>query len=218
MINNILLYVSTGLIIFSFLCYFLIIIIGRRKMISNDNGFDVTKDMISEYNSINIIESKKKFTIYNIQRKVIKLATRCYYGDDLSSISLALVEAGISLVDDNKNKYINIFRKLFSNLKLLYLFPLISIFINSVTYNVSDAKISIIFLSLFIIVTYIFVDIKMEAVNCIINNINKIRNISRDNSVKIINFINKLIFLDKVIFIGELIMVIRFVSILLKIN
>ena len=216
--NNILLYTSIGMIVFSFICYCLIIIIGRRKVVSKDNSFDITKDMISEYNSINIIESKKYFTVYNIKRKVIKLDSRSYYGKDLSSISLSLIEAAISIVDNNKNKYINIFRKIFSNLKILYLFPLISILINLITYNVSDAKVSIIFVLLISVITYIFVDIKIQSVNWIKDNIKKIKSISKVNAIEIIGFINKLILLDKMIFVGELIMIVRFVSILLEIK
>ena len=103
---DIILYISSGMILFAYLGYFLLILINRNKIVSNSDGFDVTKDIISEYNSINIIETTGYFTVYNIKRKVIKLASKCYYGKDLSSMSLALNEAGISIVDNNKNKYL----------------------------------------------------------------------------------------------------------------
>ena len=75
---EILLYVSSGLIILGYVLYLFIILIGRSKIVSDSDGFDVTKDIISEYDSINIIENNGYFTVYNIKRKVIKLATKCY--------------------------------------------------------------------------------------------------------------------------------------------
>lgn len=218
MMINILLYVSTGLILVSFLSYFLIILLGNRKIVSKSNGFDITKDIISEYNAINIIESKGYLTVYNIKRKVIKLATRCYYGSDISSISLSLIEAGISVVDSYKNKYINLFRGIFTNLKMLYIFPVLAIFINYASYNISDAKVSMIFIILFSVMTYMFIDIKSQACTWISDNLTKIKDISKENSLKIINFINKIMLLDKIIFFGELVMIVRLVAILLKIN
>ena len=155
----VLLYISSGLIIFSFISYFIMILIGRGRVVSKVDGFDVTKDIISEYNSINVIESKSYFTVYNINRKVIKLDTKCYYGKDLSSICLSLIEAGISVVDNKGNKYIDIFRKIFSNLKILYIFPIIAVFINNSSFNISDAKVSMIFILLFSVITYILIDI-----------------------------------------------------------
>lgn len=215
---NILLYVSSGLIILSFIGYFIMIMIGRNKVVTKGDGFDVTKDIISEYNSINVIESRSYFTIYNIKREVIKLATKCYYGNDLSSISLSLIEAGISVVDNNKNKYIDILRNIFSNLKILYIFPIIAIFINNSSFNISDAKVSMVFIALFSVISYIVIDIKSQACIWINNNLKRIKDISKDNCLKINNFINRMIWLDKFIFFGELIMIIRFVAILLEIN
>ena len=52
------LYVSIGLVLLGFIFYFILIIIGMNKNITKSNGFDITKDIISSYNSINIIESK----------------------------------------------------------------------------------------------------------------------------------------------------------------
>ena len=214
---DILLYISTGLIIFSFLGYFILVMLGNKK-ITNSNGFDITKDIISEYNTINIIESKNYFTVYNIKRKVIKLSTKCYYGNNISNISLSLLEAGISIEDNNNNKYIELFRKVFSNLKILYIFPLISLIINHSTYNVSDAKVSLILISIFSIISYILINIKNQSYMWISNNISKVKEISKKNSKKIMDFINKLLVLDKLIFFGELVMIIRFIAILLEIN
>ena len=170
---DIILYISLVMILFGDLGYFLLILICRNKVISDSDSFDVTKDIISEYNSINIIETSSYFTVYNIKRKVIKLSSSCYYGKDLSSIVLALIEAGVSVVDNNKNRYINIFRNIFSNLKLLYFFPIIAVFISKVSFNVSDAKASLLFLLLFTFISYIVINVKSEAVDWVSGNIKK---------------------------------------------
>lgn len=213
-----LLYVSMGFVIFGFLLYFILILVGRTKVVSKCDGFDATKDIISEYNMINVIESKSYFTIYNIKRKVIKLSSNCYYGKDLSSISLSLMEAGVSVVDNKKNKYIDFIRILFSNLKVLYVFPIISLFISNSSFNVNDAKVSMFFLLLFAFISYVLLDIRGEASYFVSENLSKIKDISKDNRDKIIGFMNKLLFCDKVIYFGELIMIIRLVLIMFEIK
>lgn len=214
---DLLLYITNGLIIFSYLFYLLMMLINNKKIVSESTGFDISKDMISEYNSINIIENKGYFTVYNIRRKVIKLATNCYYGSSISAISTSLMESGISVIDDNKNKFINLFRKIFPNLKLIYIFPILSVIINSLSYNVSDAKSSMIFVILFSIISYMYINIKDEVILWINNNLSNIKSISEENSFKIINFIKKINLLDKLIFISQLLMIVRFVAIILEI-
>jgi len=104
LMSEILLYLSSAFILFSFIGYILMVTFEGNTIITKSNGFDVTKDMISQYNSINIIENNSYFTVYNIKRKVIKIASKCYYGSSISDISLPLIEAGISVSDNNKNK------------------------------------------------------------------------------------------------------------------
>ena len=215
---EILLYISSGLIIFGYIFYLVIILIGRSKIVSDIDGFDVTKDIISEYDSINIIENNGYFTVYNLKRKVIKLATKCYYGKDISSVSLALIEAGISVVDSKKNKYIDIFRVVFNNLKLLYIIPLVALFINNSSFSVSDAKVSIFIGLLFSFISYILIEIKSDGIYWIGNNLKKIKSVNNVNRDKIISFMNRLMLFDKFIYFGELVMVIRLVLIMLEIK
>lgn len=215
---NILLYISSFLLIFSFFSYLILIMLGRNKIVTKCSGFDVTKDIISKYNMINVIESKSYFTFYNIKRKVIKLNTKCYYGNDLASICLCLIEAGISVLDNSKNKYINTFRNIFSNLKMLYIFPVISLFISNSSFNISDVKVSIILILLFCFIFYIVIDVKSQAYIWISDNLKKIKYINKDNYIKIMNFIDKLILLDKFIFYSQIIMIIRLMFILFGMN
>ena len=215
MIVQILLYIANGLIVLGFLGYIIMIFVNRKTIIDGKDGFNITKDILEEYDSINIIENKSVFTIYNIKRKVIKIASRCYYGNSVSDIAIPLMESGISGVDNKQNKYLNLFRKIISNLKYLYVLPIISIILNSITYNLGDARIGLFIVAIFSIISYMLIDIKTNAYLWLEENIKKIKNINYD---KVLNFINKIIIFDKLIFFGELIMIIRFVAILLEIN
>ena len=215
---DILMILSSLLIIFSFIGYIFLIIINRKNTVSESNGFDISKDIISKYNSINIIESTGYFTFYNIKSKVIKLSSKCYYGKDLVSVSLSLIEAGISIMDDNKNKFIDLLRKFVSNLKILYIFPLIALVMNSIFYSVSDAQIGLIVVILFSFISFKLIDIKTQVYNWLVDNLKSISDINRDNKIKVLDFINKIIWLDKLIFVSETLVVIKFVIVMLGIN
>jgi len=216
-VSDIFLYTSICLVLGGYCLYYLLIFIGRMKNVGDCSGFDVTKDIISEYDSINVIENRGYFTIYNIKRRVIKIATSCYYGKDLSSLSISLMEAGLSVVDNNNNKYINMLRVIFSNLKILYVFPLVGLFISNSSFNVSDAKLSVIFMLFFAFIFYILLEVKGCACDFVSKNIAKIKDIKSDDSVKIINFMDKLLLCDKIIYFGELLMVVRMVFLMFDI-
>ena len=216
MVNEILMYISNGLIIMAFLLYLIIVFIIGKKKITDSDGFNITKDFLSEYDQINIIENNGYFTVYNLKRKVIKIASKCYYGNSLGDVCIPLMEAGISGIDNNKNKAINIFRRIVSNLKLLYLLPIIAIGVNSVTHNISDAKVSIVVIGFFSTINYFIIDIKSEANIWISEHIKHIKVISKVNRDKVLKFINNVILVDKVIFWAQLIMLIRYVFIIIK--
>ena len=213
---DILMYISNGLIIFSFIFYILLIILYNKQNTDISNGFNTTKDILHEYDSINIVENKGYLTVYDMKRRVIRIASNNYYGSSISNISIPLIEAGISAIDNYKNKYINFFRNLIPNLKLLYILPIISIMINNMTYNFSDAKISLVITSIFCIIGYILIKIKNEANNWLKNTIPKIKGTKKDIKEKILNFISYLNILDKIIFIGQSLIIIRCIAIILN--
>ena len=215
---ELLMYITFILIVVSYISYFVLILINRKNKVSDVTGFDVSKDIISKYNSINIIETKGYFSFYNIRRKVIKLSSKCYYGTDLSSISISLIEAGISVLDDNKNKYINILKNIVGNLKILYILPIFSIFLNFVLYSITDAWVGILLLSLFSFITFILINIKTNIYSWLCDDLEKIKEISKNYRLKIMNYINIIIVFDKLILVGEVLMIIRYIMILLVIN
>ena len=97
--NLFLLYLSNSIILLAFAIYILLFLINQKKNITTSDGFNITKDILHEYDSINIIENKGYFTVYNIKRRVIKIASSNYYGNTLSNIVIPLIESGISAID-----------------------------------------------------------------------------------------------------------------------
>jgi len=213
MINEILIYVINGLIIINLILYLLLVIFNRRKSVDNITGFDATKDLLSEYDRINIIEGNSYFSFYNIKRKIIKLSKKDYYGNDVSALSLSMIESGISV---NDSKFINIFSKIIPTLKIINLFWLISLFINYISVNISDAKIGLFIIGIIIIIRYLYISILNNSYNFISENIKKIKGIKKENSNNILNFVSKTIVFNKMQFIAEILIIIRMVAIILN--
>ena len=204
-------YVANGLIIIAFLWYLILVLMNNKKITDSD-GFNTTKDILSEYDSINIIENKSIFTVYNLKRKVIKIASKRYYGNGLSDIAIPLMEAGISA---SNHKSLDMLSKILSNLKKLYVLPIIIIFINSVTYNLGDARLAIPLVTICALASYLLIEIKTDAYFWLEKKINKKLKIDKE---RVLKYIKQLITIDKLIFFGELIMIIRFVAIILGIS
>lgn len=214
---NILMYISSGLILSGFIGYLLLILINNKR-ITNVDGFNITKDILNEYDSINIIENKSFFTVYNLKRKVIKIASKCYYGKSVSDLSIPLMEAGILVVDNGKNKFILFMKKILSNLKLLYILPIIAVIFNGIDLGTIDAKIGIIFVGLLCVISYLLINVKTTVNIWIYGKMNKNKEITKKEKSNINNFLNKVLLCDKLIFIGELVMIIRFIAIILYFN
>lgn len=209
--------ISTILIVTPFIYYLLDIIINKNKKISEYDGFNITKDIIHEYDMINIILDKGIVSYYNLKRGVIKLSNKCYYGSDLCHICMGLMEAGISVIDKIGNKYINIFKNIIYNLKILYIFPLITVIINYISYTKGDAKIGLIVVVISTVVVYMINNIVIEASGWVCNNINKVNNIVEDEKKMISNYFGKIVNLNKIIFWGELVSIIMLVAILIQV-
>lgn len=210
-------YIVMGFILGGYL-YYILIVLGNRNKISEESSFNIIKDLIHNYNSINVILNEGIFTIYNIKRRVIKLSNKCYYGKSLSDVGISLMEAGISVIDNNKNREINFFRRFFFNLKWLYVIPLVVIFIISEINTTEDGVILgfLIFISIYFM--YMFINIKNKAYNWIVMNIDRIKQINKKDQMKVINFINKMMLCDKFIFWGELVGFLKVVMILLNLK
>ena len=162
---------------------------------------------------INIIENTGIISYYNLRRGVIKLSSKSYYGSDLSHIGIGLMEAGVSVIDKKGNKFINIFKNIVSNLKILYIFPIITVIVNFITYTKGDAKIGLILVIISTLVIYMINGILINANDWVCNNIKKVKSVDNDGKDKIISYLNNIVNLNKIIFLGELISIITMVAI-----
>lgn len=207
--NTVLLYVSSFIILLGFILYLFLIFINKKE-ISKVSGLDIITEILNDFSGINVLLSKSKFSYYDIKRKVVKLNSNSYYGNNLDDISIGLIEAGILVNHKRGNKFIEFFRKFIPTLKLLYILPIIAILINFLTYNSFDAFVSLIFLLTFAVIAYILIDIK----TWVLNFYSKKSSLNK----KIVEFIRYVLYLDWIILIGELVMIFRFIFILLNIN
>lgn len=207
--NTVLLYVSSFIILLGFILYLVLIFINKKE-ISKVPGLDIITEILNDFSGINVLLSKSKFSYYDIKRKVVKLNSNSYYGNNLDDISIGLIEAGILVNHKRGNKIIEFFSKFIPTLKLLYILPIIAILINFLTYNSFDAFVSLIFLLAFAVVAYILIDIK----TWVLNFYSKKSSLNK----KIVEFIKYVLYLDWIILIGELVMIFRFIFILLNIN
>ena len=212
---EILKYISSGLIIIPFICYLLNILVNKSKKISDDDGFNITKDIIQEYDMINIIENTGMVSYYNPRRGVIKLSSKSYYGSDLSHISIGLMEAGVSVIDRKGNKFINIFKNIVSNLKILYIFPIVTVIVNFITYTKGDARIGLVIVLISGIISYMINSIVVDASDWVCNNIKKIKSVDKNGKDKIISYLNNIVNLNKIMYLGESISIITMVAILI---
>ena len=62
---DILLYISSFLIIISFVGYLLLLCFNNKK-ITDSNSFNIVKEIISDYDIINVIESKTEIIFFNL--------------------------------------------------------------------------------------------------------------------------------------------------------
>ena len=207
---NVLLYLSTGLIIFVFIFYMLLVLFSKNNDLDN-TGFDVSNELLSSYDGIKIIFSKGLFSYYDIKRKIIKLNQKCYYGKSIMDISISLIKTGSFISDNKGNKFIELCRKIIPSLKILYILPIVSVFISCSTYSINDSKLSMFIILLFVILHFSIINLKKETQDLILEQKIELKN-------KIMSFVKLLISLDYLILVGYILMMFRFVMIIFNIN
>lgn len=78
----------------------------KIKIKSNLSGFEVSRKIIDNYdlNNVYITETKEYFiSQYDSNRKVIRLVTNVFDGDNLVSTGISAVESGYAIIDKNNN-------------------------------------------------------------------------------------------------------------------
>ena len=215
MLANILLIISTLLILYIYLNLLLLKLKNKNNIVKEYTGFDLSKEITSNYDEINIIESKETLlSKYNLKRKIIKLTTKDYNNNDYYTLSIASLLSGYSLININKDKYLRTISHIFKNIDYLPKSIIISLIISILSNNIGDSKVSLIILSIITIYQYLIININELANTNTNNSLKKLLKKEEYNYItKIKNSITKNHTLS---FIISLILILRLVLIILK--
>lgn len=206
MLSNILLIILVCLVGSSYLILLINWITSKNNKIDNYNGFDIAKEITSNYDEINIVSCNGLFSFYDVKRNVIRLNNKNYDGNSFIDISIGSILAGISLVNsDNRIKFG------FKRVNVISIVSLIMMFLSFLVNSIGDARIMMIIT--FGCLLYLFMRYQMVsgAVSLIESNMDK------DIYSKIKSIVMGYINFYKISFISLLVVLVRLVVIMLGI-
>lgn len=216
MIKNLLLVVSLMMLFISYIRIILIYLKTKNKRIANITGFDLAKEIASNYEEINIVESKEiAISKYNLKRNIIKLTSKNYEENDIFTLTISACLSGYSLANINQNKYLKLLSKITSNIDYLPKSSILTLIISILTTNIGDAKIGIILLGVILIYQYILIQINTESYQYSKESLNKL--ISNEELAKVEKVYLSLLSLHTISFITTLILILREVLMIINI-
>ena len=206
MLSNMLLIILVCLVGSSYLILLINWITNKNNKIDNYNGFDIAKEITSNYDEINIVSCNGLFSFYDVKRNVIRLNNKNYDGNSFIDISIGSILAGISLVNsDNRNKFI------FKRVRVISLASLIMMFLSFLVNSIGDAKIMMIIT--FGCLLYLFMRYQMVSGAVSLIECNMDKNIYSKIKSIIMGYVN----FYKISFISLLVVLVRLVVIMLGI-
>lgn len=211
MISNLLLIVGIGLVVFSYLVIFIKYVLLRKRMVDGYNGFDICKEVTSNYDSINIVSSSDViFSEYDIKRNVIRLNSKNYDSNSCFDLAVSSILAGYSLVNANNSNCFR-FKSIIRKIGYIGFVALIGVILSCFIRNIGDAKIGIILLGCMLVYQYMRYQVNVEAMD-------EIREVLDEKIYeKIVGVINNIVNFNKISFIVMLILIVRLVVIILGI-
>ena len=206
MLSNILLIILVCLVGSSYLILLINWITNKNNKIDNYNGFDIAKEITSNYDEINIVSCNGLFSFYDVKRNVIRLNDKNYDGNSFVDISIGAMLAGISLVNsDNRNKFI------FKRVRVISLASLIMMFLSFLVNSIGDARIMMVIT--FGCLLYLFMRYQMVSGAVSLIECNMDKNIYSKIKSIIMGYVN----FYKISFISLLVVLVRLVVIMLGI-
>lgn len=206
MLSNILLIILVCLVGSSYLILLINWITSKNNKIDNYNGFDIAKEITSNYDEINIVSCNGLFSFYDVKRNVIRLNDKNYDGNSFVDISIGAMLAGISLVNsDNRNKFI------FKRVRVISLASLIMMFLSFLVNSIGDARIMMIIT--FGCLLYLFMRYQMVSGAVSLIECNMDKNIYSKIKSIVMGYVN----FYKISFISLLVVLVRLVVIMLGI-
>lgn len=210
-LSNLLLGVSVLLVIFSYFMILVIYFVNKKRTINEYSGFDAAKEVTSNYDEINIVNSNDViFSEYDIKRNVIRLNNKNYDSNSYFDIAISSILAGYSLVNMENKSYFK-FKSVIKKISYMGFVSLIGVILSYFINNTFDAKIGIIVLALLLFYQYMRYLINIEA------NVKISEVLDSSFYEKIGKVISGIINFNKLSFIVLLILIIRLVVIILGI-
>ena len=215
MLINGLLLISIILISISYIRIILTYFKTKKINITNINGFDLAKELTSNYDEINIIESKElNISKYNLKRRIIKLTNKDYNSNNISTLSKVTFLSGYSLLTLNKDKNILVLSKILSSIDYLNKSSLLALLISILTKTAGDAKIAIILLLIILSYQYLINEINIASKDETIKPLKKL--LTKESYNIILNIEDTYLSLNKISFITTLILLLRQVLIIIN--
>lgn len=215
MIQKILLLIAISITLISYIRIILIYL--KTKNIKQDNitGFDLAKELTSNYDEINIIESKEiTISNYNLKRKIIRFTEKDYNSNDIFTLSKTSLLGGYSILNLNKDKNLQLLNKILPSIDYLNKSSILALLISILTNKVGDAKIAIILLILILIYQYLINEITNNSKEETKEKLKKI--LTNKNYIILEKTQNTFISLNKLSFITTLILLLRIVLIIIS--
>ena len=206
MLSNILLIILVCLVGSSYLILLINWITNKNNKIDNYNGFDIVKEITSNYDEINIVSCNGLFSFYDVKRNVIRLNNKNYDGNSFVDISIGAMLAGISLVNsDNRIKFG------FKRVNVISIVSLVMMILSYLVSSIGDARIMMVIT--FGCLLYLFMRYQMVSGAVSLIECNMDKNIYSKIKSIIMGYVN----FYKISFISLLVVLVRLVVIMLGI-
>lgn len=212
--NKVLLLISIILILISYTRIILIYLKTKNIKINDLTGFDLAKELTSNYDEINIVESNSiNISKYNLKRRIIRFTNKDYNLNDIFTLTKSSILSSYSLLHLNKDKNIHFLSNILPNIDYLNKSSWFSLIISLLISSKGDAKIAIILLLIILIYQYLINEINNNSIELTNKDLKKI--LSKENYSLVTKIQNIYLSLNKISFISTLILLLREILIII---
>lgn len=166
---------SIVIICFTFIIalYFLYLINESKKkakaiiLATKKSGLEIARDILDENGLKNIyVIENKVFDQYDFNRKVIRLTTNVFDGNDIYSLLVSAYYATVAICDNDGNKHVKIYFSMINTLSIGALFGYIGIML---AFLVQDYE--LLFISSLLLGIYMFFQLSFVQLNTYISEV-----------------------------------------------
>ena len=185
-----------------FLCYLKF----RRIYVKSVNGFDIAKDITTNYDTINVVEKDVLISNFSFRRNVIYLSKRLYCANDVFSLGLVSFLAGVSI---SNSTYVRVIKKVFPTIDFFNKSSLLMVILSLLFYSKGDARIGIVLGIIIIFYQYLYLQIFNSVMQLVLEH-----KLTKKESIQ--NILLKFYSSNILFFVSSLIFILRFVFIIVN--